>query len=63
MTDGSRNHEVEVGRLCTDARKRLVALHLDDIDKLVSLRLSGKERVWGIRDADVLQLLWWDPRT
>jgi len=30
-------------------------------DALVSLRLSGKERVWGILQENALLLLWWDP--
>jgi len=30
-------------------------------DALYSLRLSGKLRLWGVRDRSVLQLLWYDP--
>ena len=29
--------------------------------ELVSLRLSGKQRIYGIQDRGVLLLLWWDP--
>ncbi len=55
-----RNHSVEVSKLCKDARDRLRMLKQDDIDELLSLGLSGKERVWGIREDNVLKVLWWD---
>jgi hypothetical protein len=58
-----QNHSVSVADLCTDARDRLnvVCGGRIDVDELVSLRLTGKERVWGILDRGVLSLLWWDP--
>ena len=55
------NHGVPVARLCPAAQKRLRELNLDDLDEVHRLRLSGAERVWGIRDLNVLNLLWWDP--
>lgn len=55
------NHAVEVRELCKDAQNRLEAIRQNDIDELVSLRLSGIERVWGILDQGILTLLWWDP--
>ena len=36
-------------------------LQLDDNETLISLRLKGRQRVWGIRILSVLNLLWWDP--
>jgi len=56
-----RNHSVPIGELCKRAQDRLVELNQDDIDELVSLRLSGVERVWGIRSKDIFRILWWDP--
>jgi hypothetical protein len=56
-----QNHEVDVGDLCKVARDRLIEIELDDIESLVSLHLSGAERVWGIREKSILKLLWWDP--
>ena len=56
-----RNHSVAVTALCSDARHRLIAMNLDSLEELVSLHLSGKERVWGFREGAVLQVLWWDP--
>lgn len=55
------NHEVRVADLDKEAQKRLQTLKLDDVDQLVSLRLSGRERIWGIRIRSTLRLLWWDP--
>lgn len=44
------NHLVETWQICPDAQKRLATIKQDDASYLVSLRLSGKERVWGVRD-------------
>ncbi|HUX58326.1 MAG TPA: hypothetical protein VMV77_15245 [Bacteroidales bacterium] len=58
---GDNNHEVSIGKINKDAQKRLDELKLYDIESLVSLRLSNKKRIWGIRVAAVLKILWWDP--
>lgn len=55
------SHAVPVADLCKDARTRLSDIQQDDLDDLYSLRLSGKERIWGIRDRHVLKVIWWDP--
>jgi len=57
---GNNNHEVPVSDLVAAARKRLKELKLDDQTSLFSLRLKGKQRVWGILDGHVLKLLWHD---
>jgi hypothetical protein len=57
----NHNHNVEIHRLSADARGRLEALKQDDIEEMLSLRLSGKERIWGILDRGVCTLFWWDP--
>lgn len=56
------NHTVRAIDLGKDARSRLAAIHLDDVEELVSLRLTGPERVWGYRIGFVLHILWWDPK-
>ena len=56
-----QNHPVRVDKLLPGARKRLTELRLEDIDQLVSLRLSGSERIYGILQGSILLLLWWDP--
>lgn len=61
IEEGTGSHPIEMEDLCSDARKRLADLKQDDLDELFSLRISGKERVWGIREEHVLRILWWDP--
>ena len=56
-----QNHSVEVPALCKEAQERLVEMGLGDTATLISLRLSGKERVWGLRQGATLLVLWWDP--
>ena len=56
-----RNHSVSVSSLCPSALKRLKDLGQIHVEELVSLRLSGPERVWGVRERGVLTVLWWDP--
>lgn len=55
------NHTVSIADLCGEAQRRLRVLGYRDIDELVSLRLSGKERVWGRLSEGVLTVIWWDP--
>jgi len=65
LIDGKKfNHSVSIAQLCKEARDRLNLMFRGNIDveELVSLRFSGKERVWGILDNGVLSLLWWDPQ-
>jgi hypothetical protein len=56
-----QNHTVAISDLCGRARARLKELKLDDLDVLLSLRLTGRQRVWGIFAEGVMTLLWWDP--
>jgi len=58
---GKNNHEVSVSKISTVAQKRLARIDLDDTEQLVSLRLTGKQRIWGIRVYNILRILWWDP--
>ncbi|HET6842159.1 MAG TPA: hypothetical protein VFK06_10825 [Candidatus Angelobacter sp.] len=57
----NNHHFMPVIKICGDAKSRLSALHMEDTDALFSLRLSGRERIWGILDNGVLIVLWWDP--
>lgn len=58
---GTNHHSVPVAKCNRAARDRLKDLNLDDCDELFSLRLSNKERLYGIRDRRALKLLWHDP--
>lgn len=55
------NHYIAVSDLETPAKKHLQEIGQDDIEQLMSLRLSAKERIWGILEHNILSILWWDP--
>lgn len=55
------SHNIKLEELSKGARKRLEDIKQDDLDELFSLRFSGKERLWGIRENNILKILWWDP--
>lgn len=57
------NHSSPISGMSYAARKRLNDLNIDARDQVVlySLRLTGKERIWGIREGSEFYFLWWDP--
>lgn len=57
-----QNHAVKLYRLCGQAQRALENIFVTiDFDEMVSLRVGGKERVWGILEGHTLKLVWWDP--
>lgn len=56
---GTNNHFENISELCREAQKRILDLHLD-IDQLFSLRLTGKQRLYGIVNSEVFTILWYD---
>jgi hypothetical protein len=58
---GNDHHAIPLNRLSKTAQNRLATLTLDDVDEIYSFHFSGKQRIIGIRDLDVVRLLWWDP--
>ena len=56
-----RAHTIARWKLSKDAQNRLEEVGQEDVDDLISLRKTGKERICGIKDRDVLKILWWDP--
>lgn len=56
----TKHHSVDVSKIVSEAKKRLIELKLDDIDQLFSIRLEGKIRIWGIRHYSFLRILWID---
>ncbi len=61
LVEGKKqNHPIPVAALTPEAQAWLEAQSLD-LDEVISLRLSGLERIFGYRQAEVLVLLWWDP--
>lgn len=55
-----QNHSIRVSDISAEAQLRLEEKGLA-LDEVVSLRLTGKERVFGYLESGVLVLLWWDP--
>ena len=51
----------KVAKIVPEMQKRLCDLEKEDLDELYSLRLSGKKRIWGIKESNLLWFLWWDP--
>lgn len=61
ITEKKHNHHVEVSTFdCPDAREWM-RRNLPDQDVLWRLRLTGKERVWGIYREGVFHIIFWDP--
>jgi len=54
-------HYIKIKDLCSNAQKRLTEIKITE-EELFSLRLSGKERLWGIRERHIFKILWWDPK-
>ncbi len=57
---GNNNHDCGLDKFCKKAHKRLEELHMEDIDNLFSLRLSGKVRIYGIREHNIFKPVWYD---
>ncbi|MFN7961086.1 MAG: hypothetical protein U0002_07425 [Thermoanaerobaculia bacterium] len=61
VRDKRNNHSIAVEDLDRRARKRLQELKLDDLDAVVSIRVSAKQRLFGFRRQNAFHALWWDP--
>lgn len=57
--NGTNNHFEYIAEMSKEAQKRAKELHLD-VDQLFSLRLTGKERLYGILNNGVFYVLWYD---
>lgn len=58
---GTNHHSLKISELNADARKRVEQLHLEQYDKVFSLRMTNTLRLYGIRDGRIMRLLWYDP--
>jgi hypothetical protein len=59
-TRGTNNHSLKITELNAAARARINELHLDQYDKIFSLRLGSKIRIYGVRDGRAMRLIWYD---
>ncbi len=56
------SHVVGIQGIIKEARDRIIFLKKEEwADNLCSLRMSGKERLWGFLRSGVFHVLWWDP--
>ncbi len=61
VAEGEYNHELEAPDLNQVARDRIVELHLTDkAETIISLRITGKHRLYGYRVGSVFNILWYD---
>ena len=54
------SHPIPVADLAKEARDRLIEIQRDDLDELMSFRLTGPNRVWCIASGHIMRVLWWD---
>lgn len=59
-THGTNSHFENVAELIPEAQKRWIALHLEDYDRVFSLRLTGTYRLFGILEDGVFRIVWFD---
>ena len=57
---GHNNHRVSVDKICSDAQKRLKQINLNDYEELVSIRLNGAQRIWGVEERGIISVIWDD---
>lgn len=57
---GSMHHSIDVNRLSISAQSRLEYLNFNG-EEVYSLRLNSTRRIYGLRDGQWLNLLWYDP--
>lgn len=57
--NGTNNHFEYIANMSKDAQKRAKDIHLD-VDQLFSLRLTGKERLYGVLNNGIFSVLWYD---
>lgn len=59
------HHSVQIEKIIPDARKRLRELGYETEQLqglLITFRITGKKRIWAIREGNTAYVLWWDPK-
>jgi hypothetical protein len=59
-SSGTNSHPLKVSELNKCAIQRLQELEQNDLDEIFSLRVGGKDRVYGIKHGKFLDILWFD---
>lgn len=58
---GGRNHLIFADSIVREAIRDLSDANLAEIDEVMSLRLTGTNRIFGFMENEVMHILWWDP--
>lgn len=61
IRDADFNHKIEVSQLKCPIAKKWMAEHMKDQPYLWTIRVTAKERVWGILSESAYQIIFWDP--
>ncbi|WAH58485.1 hypothetical protein LZ023_02535 [Pseudomonas silvicola] len=56
----SGSHPIAISSLSREAQRRLEHIQQDDVDELMSFRITGPKRVFCIRERNVMRVLWYD---
>jgi hypothetical protein len=56
---GTNSHEIPISSLCPEAKKYFEDKY-PDYTEIFSLRFTGTHRLFGIRDYNVLKIIWYD---
>jgi hypothetical protein len=59
--DQENHHSVPFYRIIKDAQKAATEMGIDDYEEIWSIRLTGTQRLWGIKDEQYFITIWWDP--
>lgn len=59
--NGNNNHYENISDLIPEAQKRWKELHLEEYDRIFSLRLTNLQRLYGILYDEVFRIIWFDP--
>ena len=56
-----RDHSVPFHKLIPAAQAAAIKKQIDDQDEIWSIRLTGMQRVWGVKHGRHFMVIWWDP--
>jgi hypothetical protein len=61
VRDARNNHSIRTDQLKCPIARKWMAEYMPDQPLLWTIRVSGKERIWGIISEGAYQIVFWDP--
>ena len=58
---GTRNHNISLLDLVSDAQKRAAEISIDDFEELCSIAINSRMRIWGYIADGIFYIIWFDP--